>query len=452
MIYELWHYDIFPKVLCVGQSAKITIRPMGAQAAFRGDDIHIRIMPMENGAFYRYGERNNVFDYHIAPDENGALVFTHTFESEGEHSVRIINEEKKATAKLLVYAVNDDLYGKYAYIGDFHMHTTNSDGREAPEIVAANYRAYGYDFMAITDHHRFYSSLGLIESFKDLPLDLKLYTGEEVHLPATDVHIVNFGGDFSVNALLDTSPQNAGGTDLSLRAVAGAENVPDIMTREEYERECDKAAEKYDIPDGIEKRDFGACVFVFDKIKEAHGLGVFCHPYWISDVYQVPEDFTRFMLEAHPFDAFEVLGGEIYYRENGFQTALYYEMREKGIKVPVLGATDTHSSLSFNPKYRAASTMVFAKENTRDAIVSAVKDCYAVAIDGIPEEKRFVGDFRLIKYATFLYENFFPLHDRICSYEGYLMREYACGDKEAGERLKIMKDDVQKLREKYFGF
>lgn len=450
---DLWDYDIYPKILKKGKESEITIKPIGAHAAFYGNnDCFIRIMPMGNGAFYKYPERENVWGYNVTPESDGTLRFKHTFPAEGEYSVRLINSDKKVAAKLAVYALEDDLYGRYAYLGDMHMHSCLSDGREAPDIVAANYRSYGYDFMAITDHRRYYPSLMVMEKYSHLPLDIKFYPGEEIHLPGTDVHIINFGGDYSVNGLVSTSLQHERGTDKKFRSVENAKNVPDIMSEEEYLAECDKAAEKYDIPEGIEKRDFGACVWTFEKVREGGGLSIFCHPYWISDVYQVPENFTEYMLTVHPFDAFEVLGGESYYRQNGFQTALYYEMRERGIDFPVVGNTDTHGSTEHNPIRLTANTIVFAKENTRDAIVSAVKDGYSVAVDNIPDERRYVGHFRLIKYATFLSEKYFPLHDRLCFFEGELMRKYACGDEEAGELLTKLSGEVPALRKKYFGF
>ena len=450
---ELLNYDIYPKVFLAGRPAGVTIRPLGAHAAFvAGTEYHVRVMPMSRGAFYVYNERNNVFNFHTVPDKNGALYIEPEFPEEGEYSVRILGTDKKLIAKLAVYAVDSDLYGRYAYFGDMHMHTCFSDGKEAPEIVASNYRGYGYDFMAITDHKRYYPSLGLIEKFKNVPLDMKLYPGEEVHLPDTDVHIVNFAGDFSINALYEKSVQNADGTELSRRAMPGVSDVPDILTEEEYHSACLKAAEKYDIPPDVEKRDFGACVWTFEQIRKAGGLGIFCHPYWISDVYHVPENLTEYMLAVHPFDAFEVLGGESYYRQNGFQTALYYEMRSRGIDFPVVGTTDTHGSTEANPNRLVANTMVFARENTRDSIVGAVKAGYSVAVDGTCEEKRYVGHFRLIKYACFLMENYFPLHNRACVYEGELMRAYALGDESAAEELARVKDNVPKLRKKYFGF
>lgn len=451
--YELLNYDIFPKVFRAGETGKITIKPLGRHSAFEeGTMYHIRVMPMSAGAFYVYKERENVFDFNMSPNKRGELNFSFKFPEEGEYSVRVLNGDKKLIVKLAVYAVEADLCGRLPYIGDLHMHTCLSDGKESPEVVASNYRSYGYDFMAITDHRKYYPSLELIEKFKDVPLDMKIYPGEEIHTPNTDVHIVNFGGDYSINALYEKSQQNAYGTEESKRSVPGAQYVPPILTEEEYNEACDKAAEKFDIPDGIEKRSFGACVWIFDEIKKAGGLGIFCHPYWISDVYQVPENFTEYMLTVHPFDAFEVLGGESYYRQNGFQTAIYYEMRAKGIDLPIVGSTDTHGSTEANPNRLVASTIVFAPENSRDAIVSSIKEGYSVAVDGIPAEPRYVGHFRLIKYACFLMENYFPIHNKACETEGALMLEYVKGDTKAAKMLAMCAGNVPKMRKKYFAF
>ena len=60
-------------------------------------------------------------------------------------------------------------------------------------------------------------------------MDMKIYPGEEVHTPDTDVHIVNFGGSYSVNALYEKSAQNAYGTEAEKRAMPGTENVPPLI-------------------------------------------------------------------------------------------------------------------------------------------------------------------------------------------------------------------------------
>lgn len=111
-----------------------------------------------------------------ANEENG-LDISITFPYEGEYRIRIEGENADGDKKsftFCVYAVSGDLVGMYPFIGDLHMHTNLSDGSHDPENVAATYRSHGYDFLAITDHHRYYPSLRAIEAFKNIPTEFNL--------------------------------------------------------------------------------------------------------------------------------------------------------------------------------------------------------------------------------------------------------------------------------------
>ena len=101
--------------------------------------------------------------------------------------------------------------------------------------------------------------------------------------------------------------------------------------------------------------------------------------------------------------------------------------------------------------------MVFSKANERKALIDAIKDKYSVAIDGILSEPRLVGDFRLIKYAWFLLENYFPLHDKISREDGRAMAEYCLADNAEdkafyAKRIAQCKAESEKLEKKYFAF
>ncbi|MBQ9116440.1 MAG: hypothetical protein IJY04_05405 [Clostridia bacterium] len=165
---------------------------------------------------------------------------------------------------------------------------------------------------------------------------------------------------------------------------------------------------------------------------------------------QLPEDYTEFIYKNAPFDAFEVLGGESYYQHNGFQTALYYDMKAKGIDHPIVGSTDTHGSTEHNRNALICSTIVFSKENTAEQLVSSIKDKYSIAVDTISAEYRLVGDFRFVKYGSFLMENYFPLHDLACRAEGYYMNRVLAGDKRAEAVLATMKGQIPEMQKKYF--
>ncbi len=448
---ELLNYDIFPKVIPVGREVTVTIAPRGGHADFQsGKEYTLDILTTTEGRRPFYSRRDNFARHTVQGAENGSIAVTHTFSKECEYYLRVMAEEK-IVVQMSVYAIEEDLVGRYPYMGDMHMHSTRSDGKEHPFIVAANYRKAGYDFMAITDHRRFYPSLETKAFYEDLNLDLKLYTGEEVHLPGNDIHIVNFAGDYSVNALLENSEHcKEKGKDPAWRSVNG--ECPPVLSVEEYEAEVNALAQTLDIPAHIERFQYASCVWICNHIKKAGGLGIFAHPYWIYGVYQVPEDFTDYMFETQPFDAFEVFGGLTYFQQNGFQVQKYHDYAARGKRVPIVGNTDTHGSTPYNPDWHSARSMVLAHENSRDAIVGAVKDSYNVAVQDIKDHVEVLGTLRMMKYCWFLYEHYFPLHDELCFEEGRLMKEYASGDEDAGALLRQIGGRMEKLRRKYFLF
>lgn len=444
---ELFNYDIFPKVFPCDKAIEVTVKPLGAHVEFKGE-YTVWVKALTQGNIRDYKERNNLVEYSVTPDEDGCIRFTHTYKDEQEHFVEIIKDGKRVV-RLSVYSLNEDMVGRYPFRGDLHMHTCRSDGHQAPAIVAAEYRKNGYDFLAITDHDSYYPSLEAINAFKDAPVEYTLVTGEEVHLEDNDIHIVNFGGKYSVNALMPGDHHIDVGPGKELRSLDG--ECPEIISVEEYKRQVNELAETLDIPEGIEKFTYASCVWIFNHIKKADGLGIFCHPYWISNVFQVPETLVEHMMETQPFDAFEVLGGEAYYQQNGFQAARYYDDRAKGRRYPIVGSTDSHACVD-NDEAFVASTIVFSFENTREGLISAIKDMYSVAVDSISKEHRLVGETRFIRYGDFLLREFFPLHDELVFEEGRLMKDYVCGDESAIDILRAINGRMKKQREKYFSF
>lgn len=448
MKQELYNFDIFPKVFPVNREVAITVKPQSVNHAFSGD-YTVRVCLVSAGDPNREFNAGNTWDIPAAAHD-GCLKFKYTAPSECEYFVRIIKEDRQVV-QLSVYALEDDLACRIPLKGDLHMHTCRSDGREEPALVCANYRKIGYDFIVITDHGRYYPSLEAMNRYSEADMSLCILPGEEVHLPLTNVHIVNAGGKFSVNGVLDTSNNYLEkGAALETRSLDG--NAPDIIPHDEYVRQIEELAaseECADCPDNVEKISYAVCLWAFKKIREGEGVGIFAHPYWIANMWHIAEPLTMYMMKKHPFDAFEVLGGENYYEQNGYQTALYYEEYKEGRVHPIVGSTDSHGSTEHNRNRDICSTIVFAKDNAREDILSAIKDKYSVAVDSISKEFRLVGEFRLQKYACFLMNNWFPIHDRIAEMDGELMREYTIGESGAYE-LKLMKNKADSMLKKYF--
>lgn len=459
---QLNNFDVYPRIFAAGKESEIHIRPLGGRVVIKPDtEYNVLICALDGGKPNDFPATGDFYPLTVKSDEDGCVTFKHTFSSEQEYFIRFLKEDGKTLIQFPVYCVEKDLAGRYPYMGDLHMHTTGSDGRQNPDVVCANYRKYGYDFTVISDHERYNPSLTAIAAYKDVPINMTIVPGEEVHLPdvhgkSNDVHIVNFGGEYSINSLVEGEATEVDGRDLSVRAIR-SENVPDIMTLEEFEDKIQALADNIDVPNTVDAVPAAMCKWIFDEIKKANGLGIFAHPNWRANVYHVPEKFVDWLFETRPFDAFEVLGGEDYYEQNGFQTVRYYEEIAKGHRVPVVGSTDSHSSYGeTNEDAFICETIIFSPKNERTALIDSVKNYYSVAVDTISREFRLVGESRFVRYGTFLLRHYFPLHDELCFEEGRAMKQYVTGTPEEREEAKallsIMAGRTEKMLKKYFAF
>lgn len=456
---SLYYYDVFPKVFVKDKEATINIRQLGARRKFEpGKEYSMLVCPLETGKPKDY-DTGYYDEKKVLCDEDGNFCFKYTFKSEQQYFLRFINDEGKKIYQFPVYCVEEDLAGRYPLMGDLHMHTTRSDGNQDPAVVCANYRKNGLDFMVVSDHGRYYPSLEAIDKFKDVKIGLNIVPGEEVHMPHVDgvipdFHTVNFGGEYSINGITESDQVKDVGKDKKYRSLYG--ECPDYMELEEWREMIRGLSKNMSVPEGINPIQAAICKWIYDEIRKANGLGIFPHPTWISDVFHVPEIFNTYITENRFFDAFEVLGGENYYEQNGYQTVKYYEDRAKGINYPIVGSTDSHSSIPLNRNAYICSTIVFSPKNERKEIIKSIKNYYSVAVDTISTEFRLVGENRFVRYGCFLLNNYFPVHDEMCFEEGRLMKQYATGTpsekEEAKALLDIIGNRVDKMRAKYFDF
>lgn len=454
---DLYNYDIFPKVFPENNEIALTIKPLGRHAAFApGEAYQVDIMPMLERRMMLVEKDGCIAKRSVTPDADGCLRFCHTFQGEQEFFITVRRAAERVCT-LSVYALGADLACLYPFLGDLHVHSTYSDGQQAPEIVAADYRRRGYDFTTLTDHQNYAGSLAAIRAYQNVPIDLTIVPGEEVHLPDNDIHLVHFGGNYSVNFLLKSRHTAAreSGIDTEREppdrwCAFGGADMPIQIDDEEYRRQVNALANTLDIPDTVDRFAYASSVWICREIRKAGGLSIFAHPYWIKRAYHVPLAMTELMLRTHPFDAFEVLGGERYLEQNEFQTYHYVECRARGWNFPVVGSSDSHGVYN-NVNSADAATIVFASACHKDALIEAVRQGHCVAVDLISAEKRLVGELRFVRYARFLLENYFPLHDELCYEEGRLMKAYICGqESNAADMLARHHGRTQALRERYF--
>lgn len=404
---ELHYFDIFPKVVPAGRPVRITIRPRGAHVDFaEGEAVTLRFLPMEN-TLERVGADASYPFLEVAA-EHGALSFEWTFEGEQQHLIRIYRETPRRHARrrgyeqLSVYSAQPDLYALRPYRGDLHVHTHHSDGQESVEMVVANYRKAGYDFMAITDHGTWEPSDMAIKAYENVPTGIRLYHGEEVHAPDNHTHVVNFGGEQSVNRAFTDDPEMYAREVLAIREALPA------------------------LPEGVDPVEYASNVWLARRIRACDGLAIFPHPHWIANVFHVRDAMSWHLFETGVFDAFELLGGQEQL-PNNMQTAFYQEARAHGMRIPIVGSSDSHGTVNAD-WFNWTSTIVFAPDSEKRSLIDAVKALQSVAVETYPNEHfRVHGPYRFVKYAIFLLEELFPQHDALCRVEGELMLDAVCG-------------------------
>ncbi len=421
---ELYRYAIHPLVVPVNKQTEFTVQPLETQFTF--DDTKqytVKVCSLTRTPYGDYAPQGNECECTV---QNGCLCFAYCCDREEECFIRIYQTGKKdMLVELSVYALEADLFALRPLKGDFHVHTCRSDGKETPAAAVSSYRAQGFDFTVVSDHREYAPSVEAQKAFADIPLGMRIVNGEEVHTPGNYVHIIHFGGNRSVNALYENEMDDY------------YAEVEEIMQTEELPYE--------------DAFTYAACIWAARKIKEFGGLAVFCHPFWIADMYNVPPELSRLFLMGTEFDAFELIGGQTAH-ENNMQTALYNELRAQGCAMPVLGASDSHGTINrglFNKMY----TIVFAQENETKSILSAVRKGMTAPVEVYADSVNYSvhGSYRLVSYTRFLLEHYFAPQALLCQEEGILMRLYLLGDKQAGERLAQLKDRTDDYYKKRFG-
>lgn len=367
--------------------------------------------------------------------EDGRYTFRGFFEGEQEHVLTLVEkwaDKSRTLGEFRLYSLEEDLYSLWPYKGDIHMHSNKSDGVESPAYVAGACRRAGLDFMALTDHRFYASSIEARTKYDGVPIDLRIYPGEEVHAPGNPVHIVSFGASAGITEFW--ADEDAFRAEIT----ALAEQLPPT-------------------PEGVDRYQYAASKWEFDKIRELGGLGMFAHAYWFTQSRNyISEALCSYLFETQPFDALELISGfdSVALAKcdtNALQVARYQEERAKGKQIPICGISDTHG-VETSPEFGRYYTVCFAPSPELPDLIASIKNLHSVAVEAVDGElPRAYGPFRLVKYTLFLLREVFPRHDELCFEEGRLMIQYTSGDTTASDRLKLSQGQVARLYKSMWG-
>ncbi len=424
---ELRFFSVFPSVVRAGLRSEVTVTATHPRFFFKDSEYCLRIVPKEHRDLPRNHELmidRGPFTEICVKTDGERLCFEYFFEYEQEYCIHLLNSKGGNSIYCFrVYALDDDLYGKLPFKGDLHLHSTNSDGVSTIDEIASVYRANGFDFIALTDHHKYAPSLEIAKRFSGVDSGLKFFPGEEVHnCDMGYFHIVNFGGKYSINDIIESDYEGV------------KKQVRELQSR-------------LDIPDNINGFEFAFRKWIADEIRKSGGKAIFPHPFWtIFSEYHTETHMTAHCIKEGIFDWLELVAG-CTPAEMQLMASLLGDLRAQGVNIPIVGSSDSHDveGQSCGTEY----TLVFSAD--ADGISDAITEYNSVAVLECPKDSpRIYGSFRLVKYAQFLLENFYPVYLAKTKDIGALMRVYA-DDGDCVDAIDYVNSKAQDFKNKYFG-
>ena len=416
--------EVYPRVYPVACDQTIYVR-LKAETV---EPVYARIFGMERYTVphtprYRIDEYDR-HPFHKLENLGGGLYsLTYNFPYEQRYRLRFKIGETDLDETVDLYALQPDLLELQVYKGDTHLHSNCSDGDEAPLEVAVNYRKAGFDFIALTDHHRMWPSVELKKTVEKLTVQFTVIRAEEVHNESMGYfHIVNLGGSFSVNTVIEEDYSRA-------------------------DREVEALMETMEFPPEADPKACAWRKWIADQIHRGDGVAVMAHPFWTCfDEYNVQSADLVYAWRNGQFDALEVLAGNPMDGGN-LTVALWADLRAEGVRIPVVGASDAHNSTGGSEYFNHHFSLVFAKD--REDLLSAICQERAVAVNRRTDTDFFVfGSFRLVKYARFLLDCYFPGYQRLTLWHGMALAAAANGGTQA--ELAKTEDWLRAYKEKFF--
>ena len=415
--------NIFPKVFRAGHRATLYYRPAG-----EASEVELRLFGMEKYTLPRTERmrideeaRHPFSPMHKVGDGLYAAEILLPTEQRYTYRIRVDGQDR---AYGTLYALREDLFGLGFFRGDTHLHSCRSDGKGEPFEVACLYRRMGFDFICLTDHHRYAPSLEARDAVAAITDAFTVFPGEEVHNRDMGyVHTVNFAGKASVNELIETRPEYV------------RERIAEILRNT-------------DLPEDLDPATTGMRLFINEEIRRVGGLAVLAHPFWnTGGEYSMESAEMVYHLKNGSFDALELLASDD--RDgNGdnLQVALYYGLREEGVRTPILGASDKHDPENVHGYFNRHFSIVFAKDASD--IPDAVRRGMSVAVNRQSDTDFFVfGDYRLVKYARYLLMAFWPQYLPLAAAHADAME--AAGGKRTEEVIKA-EAAIAALRAQFF--
>ncbi len=412
------------------KTGKVTVE-IKIPKSFKGDINNIKAdIICEDGAWDFKAQKSKGWatDYPAKISHNNDSIFVETdCPKECRYSIRLKDKliaqdraqksSKNILAIIPFYALEKDLYELRPFKGDTHIHTTKSDGSNTPEEVALRCYEIGLDYQGISDHSVYETSEEIKQKFANVPTSMAFFNAEECH--ESRFHIQNLGGNQSVTKYIR-------GNKKEFDKLVAEKKSTMPKTYPDYVREIVAKSE-------VE----------FDLIHKFGGLAVFNHPYWQiggpnGKWTYLPQSSIDLMTSRGNFDVYEIVNGRVGIHLSRGIIHYYTNCPNK----PVIGCTDAHHLAGQGIAY----TIAFAKSNKFSDIKEAILSNRTLAISQATKKQPIVlGKDRLVSFAYFLLDEYFPKHDELVAKEGELIKKALAENSTNYLEIQKASDDVNNL-------
>lgn len=275
----------------------------------------------------------------------GLCISTADAQKKIPHATRLNNESTARRTEIILPQVK----GYNVYKGDFHIHTTYSDGRVNPSGRVTEAWMDGLDVIAITDHYE--GTSGLRKTLKvaapqngGTPIAYK--AAKQLNTPPADF-----------NAIHEEAASQVEKSGLPMLVIKGCEMARNAQTHGHFNALFLDDINTLYAPDMAE---------AFRKVKKQGGIIIHNHPAWRRKTSDKTEFHEKVYGEGL-VDGIEVVNGGTFYP--------HIVRRCLDEKLTMFGNTDEHGLTAY--RFAAAGhhrtmTLIFAKDLTEKAIKDAI--------------------------------------------------------------------------------
>ncbi|MBO5255634.1 MAG: hypothetical protein J6B07_07415 [Opitutales bacterium] len=347
--------------------------------------------------------------------KDGAIYINHLFKGQQSHLFIVCpkgaTQPKDFIARFMAYSLSPEMFALKAVKGEFHLHSTISDGKASEADMLVECMKCGYDFAAMSDHkvmcdwfgrpkgHKTLVEYGYqqisYDTLKKLKSSMRVFEAEEVHLNHY-VHFHNFGGSRGVVQWAYENP---------------------VEYKNELQKRISKLAGKYKSQDTLEQ--MAIADLVFDKVKDYGGISIFNHPTWnIAGHLGMTDEVMQELMLSEKCDAIEVANSN--YKENvqAYAAVQKYAIMQ-GKQPRLVGNSDAHRTDKVGSSY----TIAFVEDISIPSIKKAIRQNKSLGVDANNKIPMIMGDYDLVKYAYFLEEEYFPVIKEIRAKEADTLKD-----------------------------